>query len=91
MLQVRSVLIYLLLTVMLLSGCQPIIALENSSTIGPMPPVHIPSLGPNRLPTRILIIGSLFAEHLDTYLQALAEEANPMVALEISSIILPAT
>lgn len=87
----------ILVCVLWLSACLPN---AGSGPIPPTPePVLVPSARPTRQvvpllstqPQRVLLIGSLFAQDIDQFLMGLAEAANPTAALEVASIILPAT
>jgi len=90
--------LYLILGCMLLvAACLPTLP------AAPTPPFHDPVLIPRSQPAipvtsqlatsphRVLLIGSLFAEDIDVFLEGLAQAANPTVQLEVASIILPAT
>ena len=90
----RYLLLQVLFTcVLLLTACLPV------ATSAPAPPLHHPLLVPGQestvgaraAPQRILIIGNLFAEDVDSFLKGLVQAANPTAQLEVASIILPAT
>lgn len=81
----------------LVSACQPAptnvpLAPLNPPVLRPMVAQATPTVPSLQMPPRrILVIGSLFTQDLDTFLTGLVKAANPTAELDVTMLVLPAT